>query len=85
MDAALARDLAQRISYLRYIDDEIGEMALQISRRLFNVELIRYDIDEFGSPLVSKRAKRLIAEIVSNYVEEIQEIPNETENSRDNI
>lgn len=34
LDAARARDLASRIGYLKFIDDHIGRMALQISKRL---------------------------------------------------
>jgi hypothetical protein len=63
LDAARARDLAERLTYLRFIDDAIGEMALQMSRRLFNVELIQYDLDEFGNPLISKKEKRVLIEI----------------------
>jgi hypothetical protein len=67
LDASRARDLAQRIGYLKFVDDHIGKMALQISKRLWNVELIRYDIDEFGNPLVSKGARRLLEEITDHY------------------
>jgi len=55
--------LSERISYLQFIDDEIGNMALTLSERMFNVSLIRYDVDEFGNPLVSKRSRRLIEEM----------------------
>jgi hypothetical protein len=64
VDASRARDLASRLVYLKFIDDHIGYMALALSNRMFNVELIRYDIDEFGNPLVSKRARNLISEII---------------------
>lgn len=67
LDAARARDLADRLQYLQFIDDHIGYMALEMSKRLFSVELINYDLDEFGNPLVSKRARRLIGEIDSYY------------------
>jgi hypothetical protein len=67
LDAARARDLAERIQYLRFIDDHIGYMAIEMSKRLFAVELINYDLDEFGNPLVSKRARRLIGEIATYY------------------
>lgn len=70
LDAARARDLAERLGYLKFIDDKIGYMALQMSRRLFNVELIRYDVDEFGNPLVSKRARNLLKEIADRFSKE---------------
>jgi hypothetical protein len=68
LDVTRARELAERISYLQFVDDDISKMALTLSNRLFNVDLIQYDVDEFGNPLVPKRTRRLLEDIATSHL-----------------
>lgn len=60
-----SRALAAAIENLKFLDDDVvGRAAIAFSERLYHPEIIRFDVDEFGNPLLTRRERTLIVELV---------------------
>jgi hypothetical protein len=72
-DIPVIKNLAEYLTYLNTAILNISStemlkevnMVKDIYARLINVDLIKYDIDEFGNPLVSKRERKLLQDIIN--------------------
>lgn len=62
-------ELAKSIAMLSVIDSDIGYMSDIIHNRLNSANIIIYDIDTKGSPLVSKRERKLLDNIGEYYTQ----------------
>lgn len=52
---------------LSFIDDDIAKYAIAMERKLNSPELISYNTDYLGNPLLSKRELRLINSVLKKY------------------
>jgi hypothetical protein len=72
-DIPIIKNLAEYMTYLNTAILNISStemlkevnMVKDIYARLINVDLIRYDIDEFGNPLVTKRERKLLNDLIT--------------------
>lgn len=62
----LARDVAEKISLLSYIDYSLENISNIIYNRLTQANLITYDQLIVGGPLLTKRERKLLLEINKN-------------------
>jgi len=71
-DIPVIKNLAEYMTYLNTAILNISStemlkevnMVKDVYARLINVDLITYDIDEFGNPLVTKRERKLLKDII---------------------
>jgi hypothetical protein len=74
-DAVRVKDLAEYMTYLNNAILNISStemikevnMVKDIYSRLINVEVIKYDVDEHGNPLVTRRERQLLYDLISKY------------------
>jgi len=72
-DAVKVKDLAEYMTYLNNAILNISStemlkevnMVKDIYSRLINVEIIKYDVDEHGNPLVTRRERQLLYDIIN--------------------
>jgi len=71
-DIPIIKNLAEYLTYLNTAILNISStemlkevnMVKDIYNRLINVDLIKYDQDEFGNPLLSRRERKLLFDII---------------------
>jgi hypothetical protein len=62
-DILRSKELSTSILLLQYADDRLTEAANLFHERLVNAYVLTYDVDELGTPLLSKRERRLLDDI----------------------
>jgi len=75
-DAVRVKDLAEYMTYLNNAILNISStemlkeinMVKDIYSRLINVEVIKYDVDEHGNPLVTRRERQLLYDIINKNI-----------------
>jgi hypothetical protein len=75
-DIPVIKNLAEYLTYLNTAILNISStemlkevnMVKDIYARLINVDLIKYDIDEFGNPLVTKRERKLLDDLINMHI-----------------
>lgn len=66
-ELAKNKEVADSISLLSYIDEELKTISDIVYARLYNADLIRYDISLIGGPIVSKRERNLLNAISKEF------------------
>jgi len=63
----ITRELASAIKFLSQATDNMASISSYIFDRLSNSDIIKYDVDIKGGPLLSKRERRLLKNLFENY------------------
>lgn len=63
----ITRELASAIKYLSHATDNMATISSYIFDRLSNSDIIKYDADIKGGPLLSKRERKLLKDLFENY------------------
>lgn len=63
----ITRELATAIRLLSQVTDNMVSIAEFISERLSSSDLIKYDVDLKGGPLLNKRERTLLKDLFENY------------------
>jgi len=66
-DLLKSKDISDAILLLSYADDDLIDASNAIHDRLVNAYLISYDLENLGSPLLSKRERIILKDILSHY------------------
>jgi hypothetical protein len=71
-DLIKSKEISDSILLLSYADDGCIAAATMIHDRLVNAYLISYDLESIGSPLLSKRERALLIDILKSYNKKVR-------------
>jgi hypothetical protein len=66
-DLIKSKEISDSILLLSYADDGCVAAANMIHDRLVNAYLVSYDLESIGSPLLSKRERNLLKDVLSSH------------------
>jgi len=66
-DIIKSKEVSDAIVLLSFADDRLTKASCMIHDRLVNANLISYDVENTGSPLLSKRERKLLKEALNYF------------------
>ena len=66
-DLVKSKDISDAILLLSFADDNLIDASNEIHNRLVNAYLISYDLENLGSPLLSKRERTILKDVFSHF------------------
>lgn len=66
-DILRSKEFSESIILLQYADDDLTVAANLFYERLISASVITYDVDDIGTPTLSKRERKLLVDVLKNF------------------
>jgi hypothetical protein len=75
-DLLKSKEVSESVVLLQFADDRLMEASNLFYERLIYAQLLAYDLEDLGTPLLTKREKRLLADILNKYKTKVKKNAN---------